>query len=661
MVKIVALDSLASARFEQKYKGSEITPSDLMDGVYMFTSGKYNPSASSNTRKFQQQAATSGRCTCFDKDKSTESESSSSSKSSSSQAESKPEESSKPADDEHEPSFEEYMDLSFEDELIEEKEWELEGNEVSENNTKYSYKIEDKVASEQKSGIYLVHGGILQCTPYENPEDTRYIRSSSGSKPAVFTVTKRDDNISVKPTYDKYQTPIGTTDDNVFGENYQDFGFCSGMQSECTAQLNKVDAPQIEWMNYAKSKNGKNYLITDSYAVCKASMPSGVAPGIIRVFYDGQNPSIELLEKLYNDFQEHPDILYKIVPLQLMNPTWNFTKANFSITQKGYVDHYYLGIDTYPVGFENEKPNLIKNGSNVVIRYSEEFSLSNTLNDSQHAVLTTLQGKVSMDNGYEFCVRAGLEKYIDPLEYLDERHIYAFLIAKFNVEDLPIAEEIESILENSFFDNFKEGESDDPSKLEGEELERHNEAVAKNNEARKGYAEDVLYACTHEEDGKPRKNTVNPLFLLSNIFGETPAGNKEDANGTKGYGLKGFPNEHDAADEKTYHNLTGEGAYDGSNAVENAKAYAIEKEWFSIRKAMVGACDTFAGWADSSGQGTIYLQRFNLNGSPDDNFHKQYSTDVRAPYVKSEALYARFKKGNTIKGLTFEIPVIEKE
>lgn len=214
---------------------------------------------------------------------------------------------------------------------------------------------------------------------------------------------------------------------------------------------------------------------------------------------------------------------------------------------------------------------------------------------------------------------------LDPRNYLDSTHIFAFEMLSYNAK-VQNEEGLNSIISNTFMKET--GTIGDKTLLVDDD----------NNEYT--YAQALMMA------GLTSK--VSPYHLATRIVQEVSIGSDGASDSITGTleGYEGYYN---------YYNIKA-AAGGGFTAIQNGLIYAKEMGWNKRLKAIVeGACTTLGKNYISIGQDTLYYEKFDLIGTP---FTHQYMTYVMAPYQESvteSKAYSEEMRKDT--ALTFKIPV----
>lgn len=151
------------------------------------------------------------------------------------------------------------------------------------------------------------------------------------------------------------------------------------------------------------------------------------------------------------------------------------------------------------------------------------------------------------------------------------------------------------------------------------------------------------YAETFVEAG--RTYGVSPVHLAARVLQEQ--GNKGSAT-----------TEMDGGDGKKYYNYFNFGASGSTleQIVNGALTYAKNRNWDSPYASIMGGASGIANGYITSGQDTIFYEKFNLVGKS--IYWHQYMANIQAPYKESYTTYTSYwKAGLTDLAFTFKIPV----
>ena len=155
--------------------------------------------------------------------------------------------------------------------------------------------------------------------------------------------------------------------------------------------------------------------------------------------------------------------------------------------------------------------------------------------------------------------------------------------------------------------------------------------------------EEKSYADTFVEAG--RTYGVSPVHLAARVLQE---------QGYKGSATT----EMDGGDGKKYYNYFNFGASGSTleQIVNGALTYAKNRNWDSPYASIMGGAKGIANGYITSGQDTIFYEKFNLVGSS--RYWHQYMANIQAPYRESYTTYTSYWKAGLMDlNYTFKIPV----
>ncbi len=206
-----------------------------------------------------------------------------------------------------------------------------------------------------------------------------------------------------------------------------------------------------------------------------------------------------------------------------------------------------------------------------------------------------------------------IEYYMDPRNFMGTETVFQFLEQTFN-GDIQTVDGVQTILNGSFMEGKL---PDDPSKT---------------------YAQ-VIYEAS-EYYG------VNPYVIASMILNEQGTKGSALSDGTYP-GYEGYYN---------FFNINAV-AQDGKSAIERGLTHAKNKGWNTRTKSIYGGVELVAEGYVSAGQSTLYLKRFNVQGS--NAFYHQYMTSVYGAKIEGVTLAEGYSENTRQTALTFTIPVYE--
>ena len=242
----------------------------------------------------------------------------------------------------------------------------------------------------------------------------------------------------------------------------------------------------------------------------------------------------------------------------------------------------------------------------------------NLISTSNTAQLSTDPGAYSngvytqFEPGWYAPSWATLKYYLDPRNFLDDNSIFMF-------EQLSFSEsQNRDVVQNILNGSFMAGTYD----LNG---------------VQKSYAE------TFVEAG--RTYGVSPVHLAARVLQE---------QGYKGSATT----EMDGGDGKKYYNYFNFGASGSTleQIVAGALSYARNRNWDNPYASIMGGASGIANGYITSGQDTIFYEKFNLVGSS--RYWHQYMANIQAPYRESYTTYTSYWKAGLMDlSFTFKIPV----
>ena len=220
---------------------------------------------------------------------------------------------------------------------------------------------------------------------------------------------------------------------------------------------------------------------------------------------------------------------------------------------------------------------------------------------------------VQFEPGWYAASESAVRYYLDPRNFLDDNSIFMFEQLSFNDSIT------ESVIQSMLNGTFMAGE------------------FSYNGQT-------YTYARALLEAG--RTKNVNPVHLAARIIQEQGNGGSRTAN-------------MDGGDGYIYHNYFNFGA-SGSTADEiyyGALNYAKSAGWNNPYSAILGAAEDISDGYISGGQDTIYLQKFNVNGTIC-RYGYQYMANIQAPYSESYKSFRSYSENGLINtAFTFKIPV----
>lgn len=266
--------------------------------------------------------------------------------------------------------------------------------------------------------------------------------------------------------------------------------------------------------------------------------------------------------------------------------------------------------------------------------------------------------------------RALTAYYMDPRNFFDESYIFQFLLHNYNPEE-QTKEGLNSILKGSFMDGGASTQAtqsttqgsevssdavitDTASSGEnaivsavgpGEFLSGNEGTSVEASEVSSGNSLGIDYSAIIMKAAEASKQ--NPYVLAAMILQEQGKGNSGSISGASGL-----------------YNYFNVGAYaaNGMGAVERGIWYAGQsgsygRPWNSPEKSILGGAQFFLENYMNAGQNTLYLKKWNVQGS---NLYKhQYMTNVQGAAEEGAKLSKAYSSDMKQKALTFSIPIYE--
>jgi beta-N-acetylglucosaminidase/uncharacterized protein YjdB len=246
---------------------------------------------------------------------------------------------------------------------------------------------------------------------------------------------------------------------------------------------------------------------------------------------------------------------------------------------------YKLNYSSIPNGVDNLTVNSIGNDGVVtsqsikIYKFSNNNQYGTNYNISLQAMVDKQMqyGEPVFSNGLQWTAadRNTVQKYVDPMNFMDNYGIYQFLRLDYmqgvTVDDLNKILSGKGVLD--------------------------------------GKGAQFLQAA--------QQSNINPIYLVSHALLETGNGTSKLSTGI-------------VVNGKTTYNLFGIGAYD-SNPNQMGAEYAYNKGWFSVDQAIYGGANWISGqYINNSSykQNTLYKMRWN----PASPSNHQYATDVSWAY-----------------------------
>ena len=305
--------------------------------------------------------------------------------------------------------------------------------------------------------------------------------------------------------------------------------------------------------------------------------------------------------KAATPFDEFPySYRAKLKELQNMHPNWTFVPLNTNLDWNDVVDEELKG-----------------NRSLVSITVKDSWK-SKEPGDYDPSTGTYI-GKSGKN--WIKASREAVEYNLNPVNYFDEAHIFAFEQLSFN-SSIHSIDGVEAIIANSWMaGNCLEDDKPQPG---------------------------IRYCNAIYQAGI--ESSVSPYHIASRILQEQGRG--------------------DVANKKNYNDLiSGKyGVYNyynfgasGKNSAEiiaNGVAYAQKKGWDTRFKGIIGGAQIIGADYINRGQDTLYLQKFDVDNSDGGLYWHQYMQNIQAPMSEAGLTYRAYEDCNALnQNFVFEIPV----
>ena len=214
-----------------------------------------------------------------------------------------------------------------------------------------------------------------------------------------------------------------------------------------------------------------------------------------------------------------------------------------------------------------------------------------------------------------YATEAGVSHYLNPCNFLTEAYIFQFEQLTFNPSYHSEAA-VQTFLGNTFMKGAIPGDTSNRT-----------------------------YAKAFFDIGKSRK--ISPIHLASRVYQEQGKGTSPLISGTYS-GYEGYYN---------YFNVGASGASD-TEVIKNGLAYAKSKGWNTRYKSLEGGAATIGNNYILKGQDTLYLQKFNVDGSCNALYTHQYMQNIQAPASESQSTRSMYSSAGSLNSaFVFKIPV----
>ena len=351
------------------------------------------------------------------------------------------------------------------------------------------------------------------------------------------------------------------------------------------------------------------------------------------------------------------------------------------LNQQGFPESYKEGLRSLHAEFPNWRFQGFKTNLNWNDVLDGEMEGTGSLVDKNaiSSWKSTDAGKYDWNTGtwpgfdgptWVGASRALTAYYMDPRNFFDESYIFQFLLHNYNPEE-QTKEGLNSILKGSFMEGGASPAStqsttqgsetssdaviaDTASSGEnaivsaggpGEFLSGNESTTAEASETSSGNVSGIDYSAIIMKAAEASKQ--NPYVLAAMILQEQGKGSSGSISGASGL-----------------YNYFNVGAYaaNGMGAVERGIWYAGQsgsygRPWNSPEKSILGGAQFFSENYMNAGQNTLYLKKWNVQGS---NLYKhQYMTNVQGAAEEGAKLSKAYSSDMKQKALTFSIPIYE--
>lgn len=238
--------------------------------------------------------------------------------------------------------------------------------------------------------------------------------------------------------------------------------------------------------------------------------------------------------------------------------------------------------------------------------------IQNTTSNAANGWVGSLYG-----SGWYYATEDAVAYYMDPCNFLTESYIFQFEQLTFNSSYHTVSA-LESFLSGTFMNGTLSDDSENRS-----------------------------YAQAFYEIGESR--SLSPIHLASRVYQEQGDGSSALISGTYS-GYEGYYN---------YFNVSASGTTT-KEIVESGLAYAKAQGWDTRYKSLAGGAATIGNNYILKGQDTLYLEKFNVDGSCHSLYSHQYMQNIQAPAseaLSTKKMYAN--AGSLDSAFVFKIPVFE--
>ena len=216
--------------------------------------------------------------------------------------------------------------------------------------------------------------------------------------------------------------------------------------------------------------------------------------------------------------------------------------------------------------------------------------------------------------------REAVEYHLNPINYFDEYHIFAFEQLSYN-PSIHNVDGVEAIIANSWM-SYRPLE-------DGSSAQFNYSSVFIQNAMDSGVSPYHLASRVLQEQGRGSvQNKANYNPLISGAYGVY-----------------------------NYYNFGASGKND-VEVIANGVAYAEKKGWTSRFKSLTGGAQIIGADYINRGQDSLYLQKFDVDRSDGSLYNHQYMQNIQAPMSEAGLTYRAYQSCNSLnQNFVFEIPV----
>lgn len=287
---------------------------------------------------------------------------------------------------------------------------------------------------------------------------------------------------------------------------------------------------------------------------------------------------------------------------------------------------YYADVEQFPASYQaalyklkEAHPNWIFEMFNTGLEWSDV--VYNQTNPANRSLIpsyfdSSLAGEYYGD-GWSCATQLAVEYYLDPRNWLTEDYIFQFEKLTYNGNTQGIAT-VQKVLANTFMSGYIEGY----------------ESMG------------LTYAQAFRDIGTSLG--VSPVHLAARVKQEQGIYGTSDLISGTYPGYEGYYN---------YYNIQATGVTH-EQIVKNGLTEAMAEGWNNRYSALLGGSQKLAQRYILRGQDTLYLQKFDVDGSYDGLYWHQYMQNVCAPSNEGNSVKTAYQKAGMLdEAFVFKIPV----